>query len=161
MNWEFRLYVSVYCGVCSGREKKKKKHKQRPCKGQRRRGKETITETEFFLLFCYCSTWGVRSCVVCEGPILSLTAESCVYYRWNNLSNNDTTSGILGRCANVWLQSLSPSLSCFFNVCMCSIYVYVLKICVCMCVLANMHIMCTHVPLVVTKKHFQPNKVCF
>lgn len=40
-------------------------------------------------------TWDVRSCMVCEGPIWSLTSESCVYYRWNNLSNGDTTSGIV------------------------------------------------------------------
>lgn len=70
--------------------------------------------------------------MVCEGPIWSLTAESCVYYRWNNLSNNGTTSEILGRCASVWLRSLSPSLSCSFNVFICSIYVYVRK-CVFVC----------------------------
>ena len=65
---------------------------------------------------------------MCEGPILSLTAESCVYYRWNNLSNNDTTSGILGRRASVYgvtLAHLPASLvlsmhSCAtYTVCVC------------------------------------------
>lgn len=83
---------------------------------------------------------GWKSCMVCEGPILSLTAESCVYYRWNNLSNNDTTSGILGRRASVWLHSLSPSFSCPFSVFTCSIYVYVCKsVFVCACMRACKH----------------------
>lgn len=46
------------------------------------------------------SIWDLRSCVVCEGPIWNLTAESCVYYRWNNLSYNGTANEILGRCAS-------------------------------------------------------------
>lgn len=82
--------------------------------------------------------WDVRSCVVCEGPIWIVTAESCVYDRWNNLSNNDTTSGVLWRCASVWLCSPSPSLSCSFNVFMCSVY-FGKSVFVCAC----MHI-CTH-----------------
>lgn len=90
------------------------------------------------------STWDVRSCMVCEGPIWSITAESCVYNRWNNLSNNDTTRGILWSCASGCLCSVPPNLSCSFNVFMCGICVYIREsvfACVCMhaCMPANMH----------------------
>lgn len=132
---------------------RKKKHKLRPYKSERRR---TITETGLFKKKKKkkSSTWCVRWCMVCEGPILSLTAESCVYYRWNNLSNNDTTSGILGRRASVWRHSRSsPGISRSFNALVCNIYS------VCMffrmqCTLANMHIMCAYAPPVVTKMYF-------
>ena len=121
MNWICSLYVSVYCDESSGK-KKKKKHKLRPYKSERRR---TITETGLFKKKKKkkSSTWCVRWCMVCEGPILSLTADSCVYYRWNNLSNNDTTSGILGRRASVWRHSRSsPGISHSFNALMCNVY---------------------------------------
>lgn len=61
-------------------------------------------------------TWVLRSWMVCEGPIWSITAESCVYNRWNNLSNNDTTSGISWRRASVWLYPpTSPVLLIYFS----------------------------------------------
>lgn len=64
-------------------------------------------------------TWVLRSWMVCEGPIWTITAESCVYNRWNNLSNNDTTSGISWRRASVWLYPLiaptSPVLLIYFS----------------------------------------------
>lgn len=96
--------------------------------------------------------------MVCEGLIWRLTAESCVYYRWNNLSNNDTTSGTPGRWASVRLRSRSPSLPCSFNAFTISASMYTsadLCLYVHACVPANMHITRTHVPPVVTKKHFQ------
>lgn len=153
--------MSVFIVMCV---QGKKKHKLRPCRRARSRGRETINRN-----LRKSSTWDTRSCMVCEGPIWSVTAESCVYDRWNNLSNNDTTSGILWRCASVWLCSRSPNLSCSFNVFMCGICVYVCKsvfVRACMHACLQTCISCVHMflPWVVTKKHIQlesPNKVCF